>query len=122
MQSLVAAAGAIQLAVVLVVGTRLLLLARRYHRQLRRRLALGMADPLVANRVLLWAIYALSATFVVAVQAFYHLTLGNTLGHPVPLLASALGGSLSSVAVYLAFLPPASYLRLVQARADAAGR
>jgi hypothetical protein len=90
-----------------------------YHRRLHRRLALGLGDPVVANRVLLWAVYALSATGVIAVQAFYHLALGNSLGHPVPLLAAALGGSLSSAAIYLAFLPPAAYLRLVQARAAA---
>ena len=36
----------------LVVGLRLLLLASRT-RQLRRRIALGLADPVVANRIAL---------------------------------------------------------------------
>jgi hypothetical protein len=78
-----------------------------------------MADPVVVNRVLLWAVYALSATGVIAVQAVYHLAFGNTLGSPVAMLASVLGGLVSTAAVTLAFLPPAAYLRRIEGRAAA---
>jgi hypothetical protein len=85
----------------------------RYHAKLRRRLRLGLADPVAANRILLWGI----ASGCIAIQV------------PVVLVAMALSGGdqiapwalaffgvlscLAGAAVWLAFFPPGSYLKRI---------
>jgi hypothetical protein len=89
----------------------------RYHFLLRRRLRIGLADPVVANRFGLYATatgVALVTNLVGAV--FWHLhveMITNPLGG---LLLFVLGTS-SSVLMMLAFLPPRAYLAWVRARA-----
>jgi hypothetical protein len=89
----------------------------RYWALLRRRLALGLADPVVTNRFLLWGL--------VAVFSFLSL-VGPTLGaiagidtteNPLMRLTTAVAGLVCSAALALAFLPPASYVRWVRDRA-----
>jgi hypothetical protein len=71
--------------------------------------------------VLLWGIASLASTIVGTTS-----TIAGFLG--VNFAATVLGaaviaplGLISAVAMWLAFLPPAAYLRRVQARAAAAG-
>jgi hypothetical protein len=85
----------------------------RYHRLLRRRLALGLADRVVANRFLLWgsgcgAACLSSLAMIACVAAGLHIAL-----HPVPLLTTAASGTLIAICWYLTFLPPAAYLRWI---------
>lgn len=88
--------------------------ALRYHGLLRRRRALGLADPVVANRFLLWGVSGVSATLGISVSTAVMLTSGAGAGmHPVSMLAVGLAGFTSSVSLYLAFLPPAAWLRFV---------
>jgi hypothetical protein len=89
----------------------------RFHAALRRRVALGLADPIVANRVLLWALAA------AAVCLQYAYTIGLVWMAPVggqpdanPVLISALGITAASLMV-LAFFPPRAYVQLVSRRA-----
>ena len=106
----------------------------RYWRMLRRRLRLGLADPVVTNRFLLWAVWAACSTlnFVadLASRAFYWLAFGTI--QPVPeylaatvgptIIATMVLGSISAVTLFLTFFPTPAYLRRVEARAAALAR
>lgn len=92
--------------------------ALRHAAALRRRLRLGLADPVVANRVQLWGgAMALSA----GMAAF--TTTGQVLG--VDLMATTAGmavisclGVVAAGSIYLAFLPPRFYTAWVGAHTD----
>lgn len=89
----------------------------RCYRQLQRRQQLGLGDPVVMNRFLLWGIGAWTAVFLcVAIAGFLHAGVA-VLVDPVGLTTMALAGVVMSATWYLTFLPPESYLRFVQERA-----
>lgn len=85
------------------------------YRRLRKRVSLGLADPLVAHRILLWGVAALgmglsAAVITIRSQVFglgeqTELTAGAFLG-----LSFSLGGTLS---IWLAFFPPGFYRRRI---------
>jgi hypothetical protein len=84
-------------------------------RRLRRRLALGLADAVVADRVRLWAI-AMACASVTYSTSFVLSFRGIDL--PASPVGATIVGSLglvSAACVWLAFLPPAAYLRRVRA-------
>ena len=90
----------------------------RFHGALRRRIPLGLADPIVANRVFLWAL----ASCAVVMQ--YAYTIGVVYATPPgehaignPGIISGLG-LVAGVLILLAFFPPAIYHRWVSARAE----
>ena len=87
----------------------------RYAR-LRRQLALGLADPVVADRILLWAIAGFATVVLCAAIAACMLAGLAPLAHPLPLAAIAATALCSSLCWTLAFLPPAAYLARVRAR------
>jgi hypothetical protein len=104
----------------------------RYWRRLRRRVALGMGDPLVANRFFLWGVWSsallLNAFADLAARIAYFLRTGSTtdwdpaLGLPVVLAtiaASSVIGALSVVTLFLAFFPPRRFRRWIATRAPA---
>lgn len=79
-----------------------------FHRLLRRRLRIGIGDPLVANRMLLWGV----GSGAIAVVAGIHL-VAQILGHYE--LPQSLIGVVSllvlttAVAEWLAFFPPRAW-------------
>jgi hypothetical protein len=82
----------------------------------RKRLALGLADAVVANRFWLWGLFGLMATGINVSSV-----IGNALGvdpsqSPLVLIPMGVLGFIASAAMYLAFLPPASYLAFVRSR------
>jgi hypothetical protein len=82
----------------------------RYHVLLRRRARIGFGDPLVANRLLLWG----AADAALVLIALIHL--GAQLAGSYDLPPSLVGASsLLVLAIaaceWLAFFPPAAYLR-----------
>jgi hypothetical protein len=83
----------------------------------RRRLALDIGNPFVANRFLLWAGYGgftfLNGSMAVALQV---QGIGP-MNHPLGAAALALGGLGPAVLVSLAFMPPAAYRSFVARRA-----
>lgn len=84
--------------------------------QLRRRLALGLVEPEVANRVLMWGIGS-SAAFAMTVQGLANRVLvGQVSGDGHRLLSSGFG-LIAAVAIGLAFFPPAAYRRRFAATA-----
>jgi hypothetical protein len=87
--------------------------AIRYHVLLRRRLRIGLADPVIVDRFRLWAIS--SAAVCIAFLAFFvgRLLALNVAVSPPVLLTTSLAGLVAGVTVLLAFTPPAAYLRRV---------
>lgn len=80
---------------------------------LARRVRIGLADPVVANRVRLWG----SAMIVAALLSFAgisgQLSGFNLLGTLAGLTFVGSFGSLAAGAIYLAFLPPRAYTRWI---------
>ena len=96
----------------------------------RRRLSLGLADPLVANRFLLWGIWSTAmlvmghfdplARFWYVSQFGAEGTLIPALGRPIVLTlvtGSAAVGMLVMATVYLTFFPTESFTRWVKGHA-----
>jgi phosphoglycerol transferase MdoB-like AlkP superfamily enzyme len=79
--------------------------------QSRRRLKLGLADPLVVNRFLLWGCIGVSSLMSVVPSLVITLSGGIGSTDVIARLSTAMGGLLASIALQLAFLPPASYRR-----------
>jgi hypothetical protein len=88
-----------------------------HHRNARKRMALGLADAVVANRFLLWAIFGLTASGVNAASVAGTLLGVDPSRSPLVLIPLGFLGFAASVAMYLAFLPPAAYLAFVRRRA-----
>lgn len=76
----------------------------------RRRLALGLTDPVVSNRLLMWGVFGISTTLLCLVLMGVLLSGKPTLTDPVAQLAQAFFGIVSSGAATLAFFPPPAFL------------
>lgn len=100
-----------------------------YHARMRRQLAIGLADPIVANRFLLWSFWT-AGTAVLPISGLvlrllaraglvedYTVTREPGLG--VILFACVIfsGLAISAVSLWLSFTPPAAYKRWVTRRA-----
>jgi hypothetical protein len=93
-----------------------------YWAMLRRRVAIGLADPVVANRMWLWG--ASSAWIAVAFGVFTlgSLTPGGVNATPIVLALSGCGIA-AAAAMTLAFFPPLRYRRwLITAAAERAAQ
>lgn len=77
--------------------------------QARRRLRLGLTDPLVVNRFLLWGWIGVASLLSVAPSTLISLAGGEGSTSVVGRLCTALGGLVAAGALQLAFLPPARY-------------
>jgi hypothetical protein len=92
----------------------------RYHALMRRRLALGLANPLVTNRFLLWGSGSLGTALAIWISSISFFLAGS------PALAAAWTGPIeiatatvgvATVAIfYLTFLPPRGYRNWVARR------
>lgn len=80
----------------------------------RRRLAFGLSDPVVSNRLLMWGVFGLSTTLLCLVLLAVQLSGRPTASSALAQLSQALFGVLSSGAVTLAFFPPRAYLERVR--------
>jgi hypothetical protein len=90
--------------------------ALRYHARLRKRAALGLADPVVVNRMLLWGMMGIIALSCVLVDTLL-LYLAGDVGRTVFLpLVTAIAGLLVSACMILAFWPPPAYLAWLRGR------
>lgn len=123
--------GRIGLAIVVTRNISLLWLfleSTRYAQQMRRRVRLGLGDPILANRFVLWSIWtgalACIPLFVLV------LRLSGVVMEPVPgealpaavraiVVVLGVGGATALGAGWLAFFPPAPYRRWIAARAAA---
>ena len=87
-----------------------------YHDKLRRRLAFGMADPIVVDRFWLWGISSAASAVGSLVTAFFAFSSPLSVLDPASLLFSGACGFVSAVVMTLTFVPPASYVRFIEAR------
>ena len=94
--------------------------ALRYWQLMRRRLALGLADPVVTNRFLLWALGAGAAGIGTAIGTLASFATGRaSLELDWVVASSSLHGLASALAMGLAVLPPRAYTAWIRARAGA---
>jgi len=81
----------------------------RHYRMMRRRMALGLADPVTANRFLLWA-FSGAVSMVWNGIAWVYLLAGEDIAAaPVPVFAISLSGVMNAVLLILVFMPPVWY-------------
>lgn len=85
-----------------------------YHVSLRRRLALGLGDAIVTNRVLFWGLTGVSAGTALVIVTLLRLMDVNCMSATFALFTAAGCGFLVSVFLCLAFLLPAAYLRWLE--------
>jgi len=83
----------------------------RHNRMMRRRARVGLGDPVVANRFLLWAVAGSLQVISDVVAAWSLYGGGNMTADAAPLLATSLAGIVNSVLLVLIFVPPARYTR-----------
>jgi hypothetical protein len=91
----------------------------RYHGAMRKRQAIGLADPMVVNRFLLWAIancFSVAAVWTVSLPSMLELPIEQqTATAPFTLSLTALWGIGAIGSYWLAFFPPHWYARRVVA-------
>lgn len=88
-------------------------------RRVRKRVAVGLADPVVANRFLLWGIVG-GLSFLSLLSPLVFTAAGMDYQESdAGRLLTAVSGLGTSVALWLAFMPPEAYLQRLR-RADAA--
>jgi len=95
----------------------------RYHGLMKKRLRLGLADPVVTNRFLLWTLAGV-CSIVMFLASVPPLFLDAELAKgllTLDLFAFSVAGVAVSVLYFLTFLPPESYCRRVRAAAEAVG-
>ncbi len=92
--------------------------ALHYWSRMRRRAALGLADPVVANRFLLWSFGAGAAGLGTAIGAAVSWYTG-VASFKIPWLvaSSSAHGLVAAVAMWLAFVPPRSYTEWIREQA-----
>lgn len=93
----------------------------RYWVLMRRRLALGLADPLTTHRFLFWAVAAAAAALNSPI-IFYGAFVAQVKLNMLPVLFFWLQANLlvSAVGMWFSFFPPAFYRRRVAIRAAGA--
>jgi hypothetical protein len=96
--------------------------AIRYWTLMRRRVRLGLGDPVVANRFLLWGIGAGAAGLGSFIGIAAQVVGGAALGQASwVMVSSSLHGLVAAVALWFAFVPPAFYRRYIESRAPRLG-
>lgn len=94
--------------------------ALRYHARLKKRLALGLADPVATQQIFFWGMGGISTAFLstviwcsIFVAKIHPL---DSVWATVPITIFSVG---TSLAMWLAFFPPESLRRRALARAPA---
>jgi hypothetical protein len=94
-----------------------------YHGMMRKRQAIGLANPMVVNRFMLWGvanIFSVLAVWTVSLPSILRVALENQVDMaPFTLSLTALWGIGAIGSYWLAFFPPAWYARRVAAPAAA---
>jgi len=94
----------------------------RYHRIMRARMRLGLADPVVTESFRLWGLGAGAAfSGLLLGLGTRALTGRGAAEFPIPNLVLSLLGLVAAIAMWLAFLPTPAYLRFVESRSRRAG-
>jgi hypothetical protein len=92
----------------------------RYYGASRKQLRLGLCEPALTNRFLLWTIACASAFLLGVCLTKIQADGGQITGSLGPSLLTMCVSVVTGGSMYLAFLPPRAYLAWVQRRARAA--
>ena len=79
------------------------------YRMARRRLALGLSEPVVVNRLLLWGLTGALEVAINLGDLALHLNGLSPLSDGRAMAVTAVGGVCASALMYLTFLPPSAY-------------
>jgi hypothetical protein len=94
----------------------------RYWRLMQKRVWLGLTDPMVTNRFLLWGCGSLFTFMATAIASVPFALLGQSdlmaTVAPTVYVGTAIAGVCSISCSYLAFLPPTWFAERVRARAE----
>lgn len=91
----------------------------RYFAMMRRRTKLGLADPLVTNRFLLWGLGIGAAGVGSAISMTAQAITGqHMLAVPWVTVSNSLHGFTAAVLMWVAFIPPAFYRRFIESRSQ----
>lgn len=83
--------------------------------RLRRRLALGLADPFLCHRFALWTVGMAASAGILAIALATNVLRGELVfAVPAALLGVSALGLFGAIALLLAFLPPAAYVRWIE--------
>jgi hypothetical protein len=89
-----------------------------YWTKMRLRVRVGLADPVVSNRFLMWAIATFAAGWGTLVGFGGQIASGSTVYDAGwVMVSSSMHGLVSAIAIALAFLPPRRYLAYIRSRA-----
>ena len=89
----------------------------RFYTMLRRRLALGLADPLVVHRVGLWGLSMAASSGAYVLAVVHRLSYGTGLrAHVWALSTTSALAMTSAICIGFAFFPPPFYRRWVARR------
>jgi hypothetical protein len=89
-----------------------------YYGRMRRRARLGLANPVLANRFLLWGLGIGSAGVGSLIGNVVMMVRGTAmLELDLLTLSNSMFGLAAAVLMWIAFLPPAGYRRWIEARA-----
>ncbi len=89
----------------------------RYRRSVVRRLAIGLGDPVMANRFLLWGGANVISSLLIGVLAGFMANGVTILRDPLALAVMGVCGATMSACWVLTFFAPQRYLDYVRARA-----
>lgn len=88
--------------------------ALRYRERMRRRSRIGLGDPVVENRFLVWGLGAGAAGLGSILSMIAGMIAGaEAMLDPTLLILLSLHGLVAATCMWLAFAPPQAYLRLV---------
>jgi hypothetical protein len=88
--------------------------AFRYHAMLRRRVRLGLAEPVVVHRLALWGTATAASALAHAGTAYHRIRYGSALmEHDWALNTVSALAFVAAVGIAFAFFPPAFYRRLL---------
>lgn len=89
-----------------------------YYRQMRRRRALGLADPMLVNRFALWSVGSTCRWLMVATGAVTGGVMEGNVSVTFTLTGTALLGLGVAVSYWLTFFPGPAYRRFILRRAE----
>jgi len=87
----------------------------RYYSMLHKRLELDLADPVVTDRMRLWGISILAADSITVFGVAFNLMGLSITATPIGSILIGALGLVTAGALWLAFMPPQSYLDRVRA-------
>jgi hypothetical protein len=93
----------------------------RYYAMMRRRVRVGLADPVVCNRFLLWGLMSACAFIGVVFNFYAIIQQVNVFETPWVLLGSSATGLGQAGLMLFAFIPPRAYLRWIAGTAPTEG-